>query len=441
MKHLMFSFFLLLVTANLNLSAQEFDIQGIVLDKKSGEPLIGVNIFTQENRLHGTTTDFDGQYSLSVEGGSRLVFRYVGYLDTTFVINLSLELNVEMLSAALDLNTVVVSASRRKEKILDAPAAIEVIGASKLERKAAINTQDHLKNVSGVHIIKSGIQGGTPTVRGFGGYYSSNMMTLVDNRSAQVPNFRLNAYNLMSTTTDDIERIEVLKGPASALYGPNTNEGVVHIITKSPIDEQQIRFTAGIGVRTAIKDTLIIKESKDPRFDTRDVMERIIGSLEFRIADTIRTKRPRLKTGYKVSTAFFRGLDWKYNDPNDPETVIKYLPSTNGIIPLNGVGEPLTLEQIANGEQGFVEENERDETINKFSIDARLDFRIGRETELIFAGGFNYSSGIDMTPIGGLQQIGWTYSYVQARILWKDLFIQGYVNMSNSGDSFYLPTG
>jgi len=441
MKQRLFNFLILTLLTGQTLFAQSYDVRGKVVDKETGEALIGVNIFSEENRLRGTTTDFDGNYVMSVEAGIKLVFRYVGYLDTTFTINSSKELNVEMLTAAMDLNTVVISASRRKEKILDAPAAIEVIGAKKLEGKAAINAQDHLKNVSGVHIIKSGIQGGTPSVRGFGGYYTSYMMTLVDNRSAQVPNFRSNAFNLISTTVDDIDRIEVLKGPASALYGPNTSEGVVHMITKSPIDHQQTKFVAGIGVRTANKDTLKIVETDEPRFDSRDVAERLIGTVEFRHADTIHSKRPNLKTGYKISSAFFRGLDWKYNDPNDPATFVKYLPSSDGIIPLNGLGEPLTQEQIDAGEQGFVQENERDETINKFSIDTRLDFRIGEETELVFAGGFNLSNSIDMTPIGGLQQVGWRYSYFQTRILWKDFFIQGYANFSNSGKSFYLPTG
>lgn len=423
------------------LSAQDFEVSGSVFDGQTDEPLIGVNIFSETNRLHGATTDFDGNFTMTATAGMRLVFRYVGYMDTVITVQGTSVLQVGMKPATLDLNTVVVSASRRKEKILDAPAAIEVVGSKRLEGRAAVSPQDYLKDISGVHIIKSGIQGGTPSVRGFGGYYTSYVMTLVDNRSAQVPNFRTNTFSLLSAATADLDRIEVLKGPASALYGPNTSEGVVHFITQSPIDHPKTTFSAGIGVRSAIKDTLKVRDPNDPRFDSRDITERFIGTIEIRHADTIRSKRPNLRTGYKVSTSFFRGLDWKYNDLNEPETFIKYIPSKDGIIPLDGVGDPLTPEQIEAGVQGHREENERDETTTRFSLDSRLDFRIGKDTELIFAGGFAVSSGIDMTPIGGLQQVNWRYSYFQTRLLWKDLFIQGYANISHSGDSYYLPTG
>mgnify|MGYP005666841245 CR=1 FL=1 len=421
--------------------SQQVKIEGVVTDAITTEPLIGVNIFEQDNRLKGTITDFDGNYTITLEPNSVIVFRYVGFQDTSFIVSQSGTFNIAMKTAAMDLNTVVVSASRRKEKILDAPAAISVIDSKKLERKAAVNTQDYLKDVSGVHIIKSGIQGGTPTVRGLGGYYSSNLMTLVDNRSAQVPNFRTNNFSLISTSTDDIDRIEVLKGPASALYGPNTSEGVVHMITKSPIDFQQTKFSVGLGMRSKIDGPIEIVEEDDPKYDAEDFTERLIGTIGIRHAGLFPTKREKFKAGYKISTGFFRGLDWKYNDPNDPDQVVKYIPTSDGIIPVRANGTPLTQEEIDRGETGSLVDNDRNETITKWNVDGRMDFRIRDDLEIVFAGGFSISDGIDMTPIGGLQQIGWRYSYFQTRLLWKNFFIQGYGNMSNSGDSYYLPTG
>ncbi len=421
--------------------AQNITINGKVTEANSNETLIGVNIFDKNNRLKGTTTDFDGLYELTIESGSTVVFRYVGFRDTLIVINASQLLNIELIPVSMDLNTVVVSASRRKEKILDAPAAISIVDAKKIESKAIVNTQDLLKDVSGVHIIKSGIQGGTPTVRGMGGYFTSNLMTLIDNRSAQVPNFRNNDFSLISTSTDDIERIEVLKGPASALYGPNTSEGVVHMITKSPIDHQSTKFTAGLGVRSAIKGPLVIADEEDPKYDSQDISERLMGSLGFRHAGIFPTKGEKFKAGYKVSSSFFRGLDWKYDDPNDPEKVVKYIPTANGIIPLKANGEALTEAEIEAGKTGALVDNQRNEVLTKISLDSRLDFRFGKDLELVFAGGFNQTDGIMMTPIGAAQQIDWKYSYFQTRLLWKNFFIQGYGNFSNSGDSYYLPTG
>ncbi|MEZ5002205.1 MAG: TonB-dependent receptor [Chitinophagales bacterium] len=431
----------LLITTAWNTFSQELTISGTVTDAELAEPLIGVNIFDPNNRIKGTTTDFDGNYTLTVDKGSTIIFRYVGFRDTSLVVNASGKINIEMIAASMDLNTVVVSASRRKEKILDAPAAISIIDSRKIESKAAINTQDFLKDVSGVHIIKSGIQGGTPTVRGMGGYLTSNLMTLIDNRSAQVPNFRNNDFSLISTSVDDIERIEVLKGPASALYGPNTSEGVVHMITKSPIGHQQTKFTVGMGVRSAIDGPIAIANEEDPKYDAQDITERLIGSLAVRHAGLIHFQNKRLKAGYKLSSGFFRGLDWKYDDPNDPEKVVKYIPTANGIIPLKANGQPLSEAEMAAGQTGALVDNERNEVITKWNIDTRFDFRIGEELEIVTAAGFNISDGIMMTPIGAAQQIGWKYSYFQTRVLWRNFFVQGYGNFSNSGDSYYLPTG
>ena len=59
------------------------------------------------------------------------------------------------------------------------------------------------------------------------------MLALTDNRISKSPSLRLNAYNFIPITNDDIERIELVFGPGSALYGPNCANGVMHIITRS----------------------------------------------------------------------------------------------------------------------------------------------------------------------------------------------------------------
>ena len=70
--------------------------------------------------------------------------------------------------------------------------------------------------------------------RGFNNAFSGAMLVLQDYRFSGVPSLRVNVPALFTGTSDDIERIEVLNGPASALYGPNSANGVLNIITKSP---------------------------------------------------------------------------------------------------------------------------------------------------------------------------------------------------------------
>lgn len=416
-------------------SNKEYTLKGVITDRSSKEPLIGVNIFVEGDKMKGTVTDFDGNYELKVNEGDEVVFRYVGYEDVKMIATGSQSFNVEMGEQETELTTVVVSASRTKEKILDAPASIVSVDATAIANKAGNNITDHLKNISGVQVMKSGIQGGAPSVRGFNGYFNSDVMSLTDNRVAKLPNTGLNMYQMMTTTDEDIERIEVLKGPAAALYGPNANNGVIHIITKSPLKYQETKFWTSIGARVRIKDTLPEINSENPRFDYEKLKDRILFSMGFYHADTIHVKNPNLQMGLKVSAKLFTGNDWRYSDLGDPAFVTKFSASADTIyyerpdesIDPNGVGGPVR--------------NERDEKILNGQVDSRLDFKIKEDFSIVLAGGVNVSNGIITSPVGAMQNKNWTYSWAQMRFMWKNLFVQAYMNGNNSHKTFFVPVG
>src|SRR5207237_10674738 len=142
--------------------------------------------------------------------------------------------NVSMTEIAAKLNQVVTTASRAPEKILDAPASISVVETREIEERPSVTAVDHLKGVPGLSINTGGIAQSNVVARGFNNAFSGAMLMLQDYRFAAVPSLRVNVPFLFSGTNEDIERIEVLLGPASALYGPNSANGVLHVITKSP---------------------------------------------------------------------------------------------------------------------------------------------------------------------------------------------------------------
>ncbi len=411
-------------------------VHGVVKDSETDEELIGVNIYVEGQKLRGTVSDFDGGYTLEVSDSSEIVFKYLGFHEVRHIVLNSQELNVRLIPESIELNIVVVSASRKREKLLDAPSSISVINSTSISRKAGANALDHLKNVSGVHINKSGIQGGNPSVRGFNGYYSNDLMTLVDNRIASLPTLKLNAYNLIPTSNEDISRIEVLRGPASALYGPNTVNGVVHIITKSPIDEPETKLYTGFGFRSYISDTLEDKSNPSPRFDNKSFADRTITTMGFRHSDSIRTTSKRkVRMGYKLSAEIFKGNDWKYSEPSEPTRIIRFKPTANGPKNLLANGN---IDPTGKGEEVA---NRRNENIDKWNLDGRYDFRFQKDVDFILSGGISNYSGVDMTPIGAMQNVNWKNFYTQARVTWKKLFAQVYMNGNNAGQSFYVPTG
>src|SRR6185436_2388303 len=117
----------------------------------------------------------------------------------------------------------------------------------------SLTTTDHLKGTPGLDISQGGIVQSNVVARGFNNIFSGSMLVLQDYRYAAVPSLRVNVPFLFSGTNEDVERIEVLLGPASALYGPNSSAGVLHIITKSPFTSQGGTLTVDGGSRSILR--------------------------------------------------------------------------------------------------------------------------------------------------------------------------------------------
>lgn len=421
---------------------QKITISGTVTDSSSKETLVGVNIKVTST-TQGTITDFEGNYTLEVEPPTSLVFSYVGYQEVELAITetSNKQLNVAMQSNTIDINPVVISASRRKEKILDAPAAITVITTKAIASQVSVTTVDLMSNVAGVDVMKTGLQSANVVTRGFNKLFSPNLLTMVDNRLTRIPSLRVNAFQMIPTVDDDIEKIEVLRGPAAVLYGPNSVNGVMHIITKSPIDYTGTKVSWGIGLRSYIPDTLLTPQGNNSRFDSQSVSDRFAMMGSVRHAHKFNIRSQDWQMGYKISAQYFQGNDWKYNDPNEADTIIRGKPSTIGRIEYLEDGTEIPAEQVAAGTRGDYISNQRNENLQRYSVDARLDFRYKNDSELVLASGYNNTSGVVLTPLGALQNDGWGYWYAQTRLRHKRLFAQAFINATNSGNSYYLPTG
>jgi len=180
--------------------AQQTEGSGQVVDAKSGEPVVGVNILVQETNS-GTTTDLEGRFTLSLsEKAETLTFRFVGYKQKEKTIDKSsdeVELTVALEETEVGLDEVVVSASKREEKVLDAPASISVLNADEIEEKPVTSPVNHLEEVEGVDIMKTGIISSNVNVRGFNNIFSGAMLTIVDNRIGRVPSLRANIFQLI----------------------------------------------------------------------------------------------------------------------------------------------------------------------------------------------------------------------------------------------------
>ena len=144
-----------------------------------------------------------------------------------------LDLSIEQL-----LEAKVVSASKKLETVGDTPVAIYVVSSDDIQRSGVTTIADALRMVPGMQVARSDSNSWAISVRGFNSTLANKLLVLIDGRTIYNPVFGgvlWEAYDLM---LEDIERIEVIRGPGGTLWGANAVNGVINIITKSAQDTQ-----------------------------------------------------------------------------------------------------------------------------------------------------------------------------------------------------------
>jgi iron complex outermembrane receptor protein len=162
-----------------------------------------------------------------------------------FALNISAasatELNPnELLSLSLEQlsNIEVTSVSKRSEKASEAAAAIFVITPEDIKRSGATSIPEALRMVPGLNVAQSGSHQWAVSSRGSNDQFSNKLLVLMDGRTIYTPLFSGVYWDVQDTPLQDIERIEVIRGPGATLWGANAVNGVINIITKKAEDTQ-----------------------------------------------------------------------------------------------------------------------------------------------------------------------------------------------------------
>ncbi|KIU36010.1 catecholate siderophore receptor CirA [Atlantibacter hermannii] len=160
----------------------------------------------------------------------------------------ALSLALPVMAANTQEETMVVSASATEQNLKDAPASISVITQQDLQRKPVQNLKEVLKEVPGVQLTNEGDNRQGVSIRGLSSSYT---LILVDGKRVNSRNavFRHNDFDLNWIPVDAIERIEVVRGPMSSLYGSDALGGVVNIITRKVGKSWHGTFTADTTVQ------------------------------------------------------------------------------------------------------------------------------------------------------------------------------------------------
>ncbi|MBZ4421089.1 TonB-dependent receptor [Myxococcus sp. RHST-1-4] len=141
----------------------------------------------------------------------------------------------------------VVTASRRAQSSLEAPNATTVITAEDIRLSGATSLPELLRRVPGADVMSLGVGSANVSLRGFNQRIANKVLVLVDGRTEYQDFLGLTLWSTIPIGLEEIERIEVIRGPGSALYGANAMLGVINIITQAPGSGPRARFSATAG--------------------------------------------------------------------------------------------------------------------------------------------------------------------------------------------------
>jgi iron complex outermembrane receptor protein len=267
---------------------------------------------------------------------------------------------------------VVVSASKNEQQLVDAPATMTVIGPKALEVAPSGNYAELLRAVPGVNITQISARDVNVTTRGATSSLATAQLTVVDGRSVYLDFFGFTMWEFVPTDLNEIKRIEVIRGPASAVWGANALNGVVNVITKTPREMagQYVTFGGGMFNREVNDDGA----DSGAMFYVRGTHAQVVND----------------RWSYKIGAGFY-----------DSDALAR----PTGTIP-NGTGTPYPNFTNAGTRQP--------------KFDARVDYEFADGiSALEFSGGIGGTSGMMHTGIGpfsieqGAQMGYWKTAYTR----------------------------
>ena len=194
-------------------------------------------IFRESMNLKNTGAAIFGMLAgMQIVGGAQEID--LAQLDTTDLTSKTLE---ELMQITVS------TVSRKEERLSQAPAAIHVITQEDIRRSGVTSIPEALRLAPGLHVARVDAHQWAISSRGFNDTFANKLLVMIDGRSVYTPLFSGVFWDVQDTLLEDIERIEVVRGPGATLWGANAVNGVINIITKKASETKGGLVTAGFG--------------------------------------------------------------------------------------------------------------------------------------------------------------------------------------------------
>ena len=394
-----------------------------------GSALAGANVAV-EGTDTGASSNQDGSFSISglSDGTYTVTASYIGYDDASAVVTISggqaSSVNLTLDKGDIRLNQVVVSASLKKELVTEAPASVTVFGGEELEARSATTLSDVLGNQAGVEYMKTGLESSNLSLRGFNGVFSGAIHAVVDNRWTRAPVVNAQLLQFFAPDDSDVDRVELVRGPASPMYGPDTQQGVISLFTKSPFNQGN-RVAITVGDRNFMKIYGRVAHQWGARAATR-------VSFSHRSFDDWESNMPR-----SLTEAQAQGHSYY-----EPELIRRGLQTTTYPFidyAASGYNDPVEgSPNSATSDEPFSPEATVFETKTEFRPDLKSNLTINTRMANL--------SAIEMTGVGrqfadDVDLMQFQLAYFRQDVLGGDLYLNFFTNINDQKTTYSLVNG
>jgi iron complex outermembrane receptor protein len=236
-------------------------ITGKVVDEKTGDALPFVNV-QLKGTLLGASSNEKGTFTISgiPVGTYTLTATLIGHSGKDISgVNIkageTLTQNISMTDAAVQMNEVIVfGPSMKQERLTEAPSAISVLDEGQIKLVGGSNQPAKLLETQpGVDIAQSGLNDFNVNTRGFNSSLNRRLLVLLDGRDLAIAFLGAQEWNGLSVPVEDLGRLELVRGPSSALYGANAFNGVINIQTPRPKEIVGTKATLALGEMNSVR--------------------------------------------------------------------------------------------------------------------------------------------------------------------------------------------
>ncbi len=316
-------------------------VTGIVLDGDTKEPIIGAKLIALEGSR--AITDLDGAFKLNIKTyPTNVIVSMIQYISDTISLTGPGELTIELFEPATSLETVVISAGRRKQKIEDVQVSMEIIRPELIDNKGITDLEDAVNQSPGVFTMD-----GQVSIRGGSGFaYGAGSRVLLLWNGMPLLSGYAGDTQWNAIPMEQASQIEVMKGASSVLYGSGALNGVIALSEKEPGLQQETKVKVQAGIYDNPNRASLKWWDRAPMFQQVDAY----------------TGKMYKKLGYTLSTNFFRSEGFRQGGTEDRGRIsgsLFFRPEGRDRLKL-GVGYNYQFQKTGNfliwesAEQGFV---------------------------------------------------------------------------------------